>query len=56
MLNKNESKIVRANSLQALYDLSRDNPTLRHALTHLLASVRHEKIPSLDARIKKLQL
>lgn len=56
MLNKNESKIVRVNSLQALYDLSRDNPTLRLALTHLLDSVRHENIPSLDSRIRKLQL
>src|SRR5688500_16910487 len=48
MLNKNESKIVRVNSLQALYDLSRDNPTLGQALIRLINSIRHENIPSLD--------
>ena len=56
MLNRNESKIVRVNSLQALYELSRENPTLGQALTHLVNSIRHENIPSLDARIRKLKL
>lgn len=56
LLNKNESKIVRVNSLQALFDLSKGNPTLEQAIVSLTNSVKHENIPSLTARIKKLHL
>lgn len=56
LMNCNESRIVRVNSLQALFDLSRSNPTLDQALGNVVNSIRHENIPSLNARIKKLGL
>ena len=53
--NPNESKIVRVNSLQGLYDLSREHPCLKEAFDHTLQVVEHEPIPSLQAKIRKLR-
>lgn len=53
--NPNESKIVRVNSLQALFDLSRPYPELRADFEKTLHGMEHEPIPSIQARIKKLK-
>ncbi len=52
--NPNESKIVRVNALQGLFDLSRDAPALKRIFEDILQNLAHESIPSLKARIKKL--
>lgn len=56
-INPNESKIVRVNSLQSLFDL-----TERHATQHRMSSFRRtvktierERIPSISARIRNLR-
>ena len=54
-LNKNESKIVRVNALQGLFDLSRAHPEVREDVVKAISSVEHELIPSIQARIKKLK-
>ena len=54
-LNSNESKIVRVNSLQGLFDISRQVPSLRKDFEKTLNSLEHELIPSLQARIRKLK-
>jgi hypothetical protein len=53
--NPNESKIVRVNSLQGLFQLSHDNPLLKEAFARTVHVIEHEQIPSLQARIKKLK-
>ncbi|MBT1702171.1 hypothetical protein [Chryseosolibacter indicus] len=56
LLNPNESKIVRVNALQGLYDFAKQYPELEHKLAEEVQHVRHEQIPSLQARIRKLKL
>lgn len=53
--NPNESKIVRVNSLQGLFDMSSNNSAFEMSLIKILDIVEHEPIPSLRARIKKLR-
>lgn len=53
--NPNESKIVRVNSLQGLYDLSHRTDALSHAFMRILRDLEHERIPSLQARIRKIK-
>lgn len=53
--NKNESKIVRVNALQGLFDLSKANPELKAELNNIIADAEHEMIPSLQARIRKIK-
>lgn len=53
-LNKSESKIVRVNALQALFDLSENNPKYKSDFLKIVNAVKSEKVPSLNARIKKL--
>lgn len=53
--NPNESKIVRVNSLQGLFDLALETPAFRNSFVKILDVVEHEPIPSLRARIKKLR-
>ena len=53
--NKNESKIVRVNSLQGLFDLSRQNPEFKNDFDKTLASIEHQKIPSIQARIRRIR-
>lgn len=53
--NPNESKIVRVNSLQGLFDLTRNTPAFKNSLLSILDTIEHEPIPSLKARIKKLR-
>lgn len=53
--NPNERKIVRVNSLQGLFDLSHRYSGYSDAFGHTLQALEHERIPSLQARIKKLR-
>lgn len=55
VLNKNESKIVRVNALQGLFDLSRHNTSLGKDFLQIISTLEHEMIPSLQARIRKLK-
>lgn len=54
-LNKNESKIVRVNALQGLFDLSQQYPHLHEDLSKTMALMEHEMIPSIQARLRKLK-
>lgn len=49
------SRIVRVNSLQSLYDLSRQHSIMRKRFNGLLSRIEMEKVPSLNARIKKIK-
>ena len=53
-LNPNESKIVRVNALQGLFELSRTDADRRAALLKIMEQLQHSNIPSLQARIRKL--
>jgi len=53
LMDKNESKIVRVNSIQALYELSRGNKTLTESFDEMLNNIREENIPSINARLEK---
>lgn len=55
LLNKNESKIVRVNALQGLYDLSVIHPDLKVRMEDIISEIEHEMIPSLQARLRKLK-
>lgn len=56
LTDKNQSRIVRVSSLQALFELSMESPYIKSKL-HLLANeILHENVPSLNARLKKLRL
>ena len=52
--DKKESKIVRVNSIQALIDLELNNQKLDNNLELIIQEVRAEKIPSINARLRKL--
>ena len=54
-LDKNESKIVRVNSLQALSTLSFGLEHLEVELERIIQSVLNENIPSINARLRKLK-
>ena len=53
--NRKESKIVRVNSIQGLFNLLQQNHELSQDFDLILSEIVKEKIPSLNARIKKLQ-
>jgi len=53
--DKQESKIVRVNSIQGLFDLLRQEPKLIQDFNLTLATIENEKIPSINARIKKIK-
>ncbi len=54
-LDKSGSRIVRVNSMQALFDIQKQYPELKKDFTDTLAKLDREIIPSLVARIKKLR-
>lgn len=54
-LNRNESKIVRVNALQGLFDLAKNHMELRKDLAVAMKAMEQEMIPSLQARIRKLK-
>jgi hypothetical protein len=55
--NPNESKIVRVNSLQSLFDLYQEtsNSSLLSSFKSTVRKMERERIPSISARIKKLR-
>ena len=53
--NPNESKIVRVNSLQGLFEIAQQMPSLQDGFEQTLNNLDHEPIPSIQARIKKLR-
>ncbi len=52
--NKNESKIVRVNALRGLFEISRRHTELMDQYKDISASMAHEPIPSIQARLRKL--
>lgn len=54
-LNRNESKIVRVNALQGLFDLSQKYVDVKPDLLTAIAAMEHEVIPSIKARLKRLK-
>jgi hypothetical protein len=53
--DKKESRIVRVNSLQALFDIQKEHPKLKKDLTDTISTLERENILSITARIKKLK-
>ena len=51
--DKEESKIVRVNSIQALYEINRRNEKYSKRFKLLLTEIKEENIPSINARIRK---
>src|SRR5690606_36513966 len=49
-----ESKIVRVNSFQSLFNFARDDEDLYRRLGHVIEEIKKEKISSLNARIKSV--
>ena len=56
ILNKEESKIVRVNSLQSLYEIVKENNKYENDMNNVLKIIKQENIASINARIKKLGL
>lgn len=54
-LNRNESKIVRVNALQGLFDISKSHGNLQRDFIQTLSAVEHERIPSLQVRVRKIR-
>ena len=52
--DSSESKIVRVNALQALYDINKQYHERDEELQELIGNLKKEKIPSLTSRIRKL--
>jgi len=50
-----ESKIVRVNSLQGLFELSVQFPAVKADFDRTLSALEHEPIPSIQARVRKLK-
>lgn len=53
--DKRESKIVRVNSIQGLFNLSKQQPELIQDFHLTLSIIGKERIPSINARIRKLK-
>lgn len=54
LLNANESKIVRVNSLEAMYRMSEGNHALRNEILEIMRHLEKDTSPSISARIRKL--
>ena len=53
-LDIKESKIVRVNSIQSLYDLSKIDNKFTHDFKEIISIIKEENVPSINARIRKL--
>lgn len=53
--DRKESKIVRVNAVQGLFNLMQQNPAFAQEFNVLLSEISKENIASLNARIRKLQ-
>ena len=56
ILNQKESKIVRVNSLQSLYEISKISNKYEIELIKIIKQLKQDNISSINARIKKLKL
>jgi hypothetical protein len=54
-MDKSGSRIVRVNSMQALFDIQKQYPELKKDFTDTISKMGRENIPSIVARIKKLR-
>jgi len=54
-LNKDESKIVRVNSIQAMFEILRLDENCEEEFKRILFSLEKQNIPSINARIRKLR-
>lgn len=54
-MDTSESKIVRVNALQALFELSKQNIRFEKSLSPILQSLEKEDVPSLKARLRKIK-
>lgn len=54
--NKENSKIVRVNSLQGMYEIVQKEKFLKQDLELTMEEIGMEEVPSINARIKKLRL
>ncbi|TDH23520.1 hypothetical protein EXU57_17110 [Segetibacter sp. 3557_3] len=54
--NKKESRIVRVNSLQALYNLLSQRQELKQDFVITITQVKQEDVPSIKARLKQFKL
>lgn len=54
-LDKKESKIVRVNSIQGLFDLLNQYPVLQNDFDNIIQELSNQNIPAVTARIKKLK-
>jgi len=52
--NNKESKIVRVNSIQALFDLNKQHEKLRSDFELTVRGIEKENIPSINARLRRL--
>jgi len=55
-LNTKESKIVRVNSIQSLYDLLKIDNEFVLDFKEIISVIKEENVPSINARIRKLNL
>jgi hypothetical protein len=55
VLDKQESRIVRVNSLQALYDLSSKYQKVQLEFEGIISELKKQNIPSLNSRIRILE-
>lgn len=53
--DKKESRIVRVNSLQTLFDLLQNHPELKQDFLWMVSGLERENIPSLNARLRKIR-
>ena len=54
--DKRESKIVRVNSLQSLFDLSKKNKKFARDFELIVQKIESENIPSINARLRKFKM
>ncbi len=54
--DKKESKIVRVNSIQALFDLASKNEELKRDFSLTIQTIENENVPSINARLRKLRI
>ncbi len=54
-LDNNQSRIVRVNAIQSLYELSCRSPKLKPAFEQTMITLQEQNIPSITTRIKKIR-
>lgn len=54
ILDKKESKMVRVNALQSLFEINNKYSTFKPELNEIISKLKKENIPSLNVRIRKI--